>query len=76
MGLSGVAATRRLMVVGAVVVTALSGAASAHAMPPTVLNPIVEAQNFSVTLQRQAIYDTPAYAVTGPGAALAAAARR
>ena len=30
-------------------------------MPPTVFNPVVEAQNFSITQQRQAIYDTPAY---------------
>jgi dienelactone hydrolase len=34
---------------------------SAQAAPPTVFNPLVEAQNFSITQQRQAIYDTPAY---------------
>jgi pimeloyl-ACP methyl ester carboxylesterase len=34
---------------------------SASAAPPTVFNPVVEAQNFSITQQRQAIYDTPAY---------------
>jgi dienelactone hydrolase len=30
-------------------------------MPPTAFNPVVEAQNFSITQQRQAIYDTPQY---------------
>jgi hypothetical protein len=34
---------------------------SAQAAPPAVFNPLVEAQNFSITQQRQAIYDTPAY---------------
>src|SRR5690348_2398275 len=33
----------------------------AAANPPTTLNPVVEAQNFSITQQRQAIYDTPQY---------------
>jgi len=33
----------------------------AQAGPPTVFNPVVEAQNFSITQQRQAIYDTPQY---------------
>jgi dienelactone hydrolase len=37
------------------------GAAPAAATPPTVFNPVVEAQNFSITEERQAIYDTPAY---------------
>jgi dienelactone hydrolase len=36
-------------------------APSAMATPPTVFDPAVEAQNFSITQQRQAIYDTPAY---------------
>lgn len=36
-------------------------AAGAAATPPTVFNPIVEAQNYSITLERQAVYDTPAY---------------
>ena len=36
-------------------------AAGAVAMPPTTFNPIVEAQNFSITQQRQTIYDTPQY---------------
>jgi dienelactone hydrolase len=34
---------------------------AAAAMPPTVFNPVTEAQNFSITQQRQAIYDTPQY---------------
>ncbi len=33
----------------------------AMAMPPTTFNPVVEAQNFSITQQRQTIYDTPQY---------------
>jgi dienelactone hydrolase len=37
------------------------GPGTATAKPPTVFNPIVEAQNFSITLQRQTIYDTPSY---------------
>jgi dienelactone hydrolase len=37
------------------------GTATAWAMPPTVFNPVVEAQNFSITEQRQAIYDTASY---------------
>jgi dienelactone hydrolase len=36
-------------------------AAAATAMPPAAFNPIVEAQNFSITQQRQTIYDTPEY---------------
>ena len=33
----------------------------APAKPPTVFNPVVEAQNFSITQQRQKVYDTPQY---------------
>jgi dienelactone hydrolase len=36
-------------------------AAPAGATAPTTFNPIVEAQNFSITQQRQTIYDTPQY---------------
>jgi dienelactone hydrolase len=35
--------------------------ASAQATTPKVFNPVVEAQNYSITLQRQTIYDTPQY---------------
>ena len=35
------------------------GGAEASATPPTVFDPLVEAQNFSITQERQAIYDTP-----------------
>ena len=35
--------------------------APAAAKPPTTFNPVVEAQNFSITQQRQAVYDTPDY---------------
>jgi dienelactone hydrolase len=41
--------------VGALAVT------PAQAMPPKAFNPVVEAQNFSITQQRQRIYDTPQY---------------
>jgi dienelactone hydrolase len=33
----------------------------AAASPPTTFNPVVEAQNFSISQQRQTIYDTPRY---------------
>ena len=36
-------------------------AVPAAANPPTAFNPVVEAQNFSITQQRQAVYDTPRY---------------
>jgi pimeloyl-ACP methyl ester carboxylesterase len=42
-------------------VTAAVTAPGAAAKPPTTFDPIVEAQNFSITQQRQAIYDTPSY---------------
>jgi dienelactone hydrolase len=48
-----------LVVVVFVAVGALAPAAGA--MPPSTFNPVVEAQNFSITQQRQAIYDTPQY---------------
>jgi hypothetical protein len=53
----------RCLVVVALIAAALAAvaAAPAGAMPPTVFNPVVEAQNFSITQQRQAIYDTPQY---------------
>jgi dienelactone hydrolase len=43
------------------VLVAVIAAATAEALPPTTFNPIVEAQNFSITQQRQTIYDTPQY---------------
>ena len=46
---------------GAVLMIAAAHAAPAAAAPPTAFNPVVEAQNFSITQQRQAIYDTPQY---------------
>ena len=42
-------------------ITLVTAATPAVAMPPTTFNPIVEAQNFSITQQRQAVYDTPQY---------------
>src|SRR5947209_16556488 len=42
------------------VVVAVLGAPAA-ARPPAAFNPAVEAQNFSITQERQAVYDTPQY---------------
>ncbi|HUA75261.1 MAG TPA: hypothetical protein VL988_10935 [Solirubrobacteraceae bacterium] len=39
----------------------LLGATAASATPPSSFDPTVEAQNFSITQERQAIYDTPEY---------------
>jgi dienelactone hydrolase len=35
--------------------------ATEHEEPPTAFEPVLEAENFSITQQRQTIYDTPAY---------------
>jgi len=42
---------------------ALPAASSAteYEEPPTSFGPVLEAENFSITQQRQAIYDTPEY---------------
>ncbi len=40
---------------------AVGAAPTAAAMPPSTFDPVVEAQNFSITQQRQTIYDTPQY---------------
>lgn len=45
--------------VAAGMLTLLPGVGAAK--PPTSFDPVVEAQNFSITQQRQAIYDTPQY---------------
>ncbi|HEX4011780.1 MAG TPA: alpha/beta fold hydrolase [Solirubrobacteraceae bacterium] len=58
----GSGAARRLILGSATAaIAALAVAGAAAAMPPTSFNPVVEAQNFSITQQRQAIYDTPQY---------------
>jgi hypothetical protein len=62
MGLVSRACMRRFTLTAAA--TAAMGAIAAGgavAKPPTTFDPIVEAQNFSITQQRQAIYDTPSY---------------
>ncbi len=53
----------RFRVAAAITTLAAVGAfaGAAAAMPPTTFNPVVEAQNFSITQQRQTIYDTPQY---------------
>ncbi len=48
------------------VIAAVLGAPSAsyaleHEEPPTSFEPVLEAENFSITQQRQAVYDTPEY---------------
>jgi dienelactone hydrolase len=43
------------------VIPALAAPGGAGATPPKTFNPLVEAQNYSITLQRQRIYDTLAY---------------
>jgi dienelactone hydrolase len=48
-----------LVVLGTV--AALSGAGSAGAAPPSTFEPVLEAQNFAITQERQTIYDTPEY---------------
>src|SRR5205823_2731933 len=50
----------RAGVIATLVVLAVR-AVPAAADPPTTFNPVVEAQNFSITQQRQTIYDTPQY---------------
>src|SRR5256885_3611433 len=37
--------------------------ATEHEEPPTSFEPVLEAENFSITQQRQAVYDTPEYQV-------------
>jgi dienelactone hydrolase len=51
---------RRLALAGAATALLLAPAAI-QAKPPTVFNPVQEAENFSITQQRQQIYDTPQY---------------
>jgi dienelactone hydrolase len=50
-------------VVAAVLIgaAALVGVPAASAAPPSSFDPVLEAQNFSITQERQAIYDTPEY---------------
>ncbi len=58
---------RRVAVALAVSMVAAAVPGVAAAMPPTTFNPVVEAQNFSITQQRQAIYDTPQYQTAAGG---------
>jgi dienelactone hydrolase len=53
-------AVRWVGVAGACVAS-LGAAGVSHAAPPTTFDPVVEAKNFSITQERQAIYDTPQY---------------
>ena len=50
-------ASLHLLALGATAAAAGPGLASAT--PPTSSNPLVEAQNYSITLQRQTIYEYP-----------------
>ncbi|HEY1593440.1 MAG TPA: hypothetical protein VGF81_16700 [Solirubrobacteraceae bacterium] len=51
----------RVWIAGVVLGAFALPVAPAAAAPPTAFNPVVEAQNFSITQQRQAVYDTPEY---------------
>ena len=62
MGLASRVLHRRFPYLAAVLIAVgVVTAPTAAAKPPTAVDPIVEAQNFSITQQRQAIYDTPQY---------------
>jgi dienelactone hydrolase len=65
MGLVSTASSRRFRYTAAAIVVAATllavTAGPAAAKPLTTFDAIVEAQNFSITQQRQAIYDTPQY---------------
>ena len=50
---------RWLVALAAIASTAV--VSGAQAAPPSIFDPLVKAQNFSITQERQAIYDTPAY---------------
>ena len=55
-------AQRRLvLIIASLTALAALPVSTADAKPPSTFNPVVEAQNFSITQQRQTIYDTPAY---------------
>jgi dienelactone hydrolase len=65
MGLASRAGSTRLpylaVLIAVIAAVGATVAPGATAKPPTTFDPIVEAQNFSITQQRQAIYDTPSY---------------
>jgi len=48
------------VIAGALIAPAASSALE-HEEPPTSFEPVLEAENFSITEQRQSIYDTPEY---------------
>src|SRR6202030_4708236 len=56
---------RTALAVGAAVIAMLvlpvASQATEHEEPPTSFEPVLEAENFSITQQRQTIYDTPEY---------------
>lgn len=49
------------LAIAATMAAATMGAGSAQAAPPTSFEPVLEAQNFAITQERQTIYDTPEY---------------
>jgi dienelactone hydrolase len=53
--------TKSLRAAAAAIAIAGIAAASAQAAPPAEFNPLTEAQNFSITQERQSVYDTPEY---------------
>ena len=55
-------APRRLVwLIASVLAVAALPVSQGAAKPPSAFDPVVEAQNFSITQQRQTIYDTPQY---------------
>ncbi len=53
--------TKSVRAAAAAIAIAGITAASAQAAPPAEFNPLTEAQNFSITQERQSVYDTPEY---------------
>ena len=65
MGSARSAAGRTAIVIGALLAAlalpAGSPAATSYPEPPTTFEPLLEAENFAITQERQTIYDTPEY---------------
>ena len=59
------AGRRLVLIIASLAAVAALPVSAAGAKPPATFDPVVEAQNFSITQQRQTIYDTPQL----PGAA-------
>src|SRR5712691_3948511 len=64
-GGAGRTCARTVLAVAAALIGVLALPVASHATeheePPTAFEPVLEAENFSITQQRQTIYDTPEY---------------